>query len=654
MATTLPNTGAVIPAMTEPADQAVNNAAFAAIDTAVGARLAEKGEETLLNAITMPNLRVGSLLMTKGFYSLGDGGGASYSVHELTGTEEWVNSGLGFELNSNGEIKAGTKKLKYVIQNGLINIKHFGAKGDYDADTQNGTNNTIILQKIFDFAYVAPIDTSVVRYDCPTVLFPSAFGYCVTNTITCKEGVNIDMTSSSLVMLSDTITNKKALVIGQTTKRSFNANYVVDVRRNVVVSTTSEDDCGVEFINPYWCNIYLKGSRNFSVGARMAGDPLGAVYNTVKIGFITGSNIGLDVIGRNGGWGNENLFIGGEFMNGVGNCYGVRIKNDGNLITLSDNNLFIKPSFELNAGVGFEAVPFLIQDAISTKVIAMRLEDANNRTLYAVSFTGNAENSEIEVSAGGDGNWLVDDKSEKKTNFVKMQRRNYVHYGKTIYSTELLSKKACYYDGATSIHVAGLHSIAISSSNIEKAISAITIGTNGLTLPGSRALCRMVDTSKRKKFIIQGDADVQLSYYVRCYDANGNVLLPSVENVYAYAGNSGLFIGTGGTTYWTSLTDSVVITFSEAVKSASIGVGNGINIRGFSISVDDMFSQYVASWAGYEEIQPGSNIATTPPTAGTWEKGKRIFNDNPIVGQPKSWICTASGTPGTWVSEGVL
>jgi hypothetical protein len=36
MATTLPNTGAIIPAMTEPADQAVNNAAFTAIDAAIG------------------------------------------------------------------------------------------------------------------------------------------------------------------------------------------------------------------------------------------------------------------------------------------------------------------------------------------------------------------------------------------------------------------------------------------------------------------------------------------------------------------------------------------------------------------------------------------------------------------------------------------
>ena len=50
MATTLPNTGAVIPAMTEPADQAVNNAAFTAIDAAVGAHLAEMTTQLNLKA----------------------------------------------------------------------------------------------------------------------------------------------------------------------------------------------------------------------------------------------------------------------------------------------------------------------------------------------------------------------------------------------------------------------------------------------------------------------------------------------------------------------------------------------------------------------------------------------------------------------------
>lgn len=37
-----------------------------------------------------------------------------------------------------------------------------------------------------------------------------------------------------------------------------------------------------------------------------------------------------------------------------------------------------------------------------------------------------------------------------------------------------------------------------------------------------------------------------------------------------------------------------------------------------------------------------------------WCKGSRIFNSSPTVGNPKGWICTVSGAPGTWVSEGNL
>ena len=42
------------------------------------------------------------------------------------------------------------------------------------------------------------------------------------------------------------------------------------------------------------------------------------------------------------------------------------------------------------------------------------------------------------------------------------------------------------------------------------------------------------------------------------------------------------------------------------------------------------------------------------PTVGTWAVGDRCIRRTPVVGQPKSWACTVSGTPGTWVSEGNL
>lgn len=46
--------------------------------------------------------------------------------------------------------------------------------------------------------------------------------------------------------------------------------------------------------------------------------------------------------------------------------------------------------------------------------------------------------------------------------------------------------------------------------------------------------------------------------------------------------------------------------------------------------------------------------ATAAPVNGTWAAGDRAINSAPAIGQPKSWVCTVAGTPGTWVSEGNL
>lgn len=42
------------------------------------------------------------------------------------------------------------------------------------------------------------------------------------------------------------------------------------------------------------------------------------------------------------------------------------------------------------------------------------------------------------------------------------------------------------------------------------------------------------------------------------------------------------------------------------------------------------------------------------PVSGAWYRGDRVINSTPTVGQPKTWVCTVSGSPGTWVSEGNL
>lgn len=56
----------------------------------------------------------------------------------------------------------------------------------------------------------------------------------------------------------------------------------------------------------------------------------------------------------------------------------------------------------------------------------------------------------------------------------------------------------------------------------------------------------------------------------------------------------------------------------------------------------------------YGALGRAITYGTAAPVAGTWAVGDRVYNQSPSIGQPKSWVCTVAGTPGTWVSEGNL
>ena len=52
-------------------------------------------------------------------------------------------------------------------------------------------------------------------------------------------------------------------------------------------------------------------------------------------------------------------------------------------------------------------------------------------------------------------------------------------------------------------------------------------------------------------------------------------------------------------------------------------------------------------------VQAATNAATAPPTAGEYVQGDYIRNSTPTAsGSPEvvvlGWVCTVSGTPGTW------
>lgn len=79
----------------------------------------------------------------------------------------------------------------------------------------------------------------------------------------------------------------------------------------------------------------------------------------------------------------------------------------------------------------------------------------------------------------------------------------------------------------------------------------------------------------------------------------------------------------------------------------------------FGISLNNTQNVKVSRLRVYKGDLRPSTINTVAygsaaPTTLLWERGDRVINSAPTVGQPKSWVCTVAGTPGTWVSEGNL
>ena len=53
-------------------------------------------------------------------------------------------------------------------------------------------------------------------------------------------------------------------------------------------------------------------------------------------------------------------------------------------------------------------------------------------------------------------------------------------------------------------------------------------------------------------------------------------------------------------------------------------------------------------------IWNGHYHASAAPTDGAWLKGTKIYNVAPAAGGFEGWVCTASGTPGTWKTYGAI
>lgn len=69
---------------------------------------------------------------------------------------------------------------------------------------------------------------------------------------------------------------------------------------------------------------------------------------------------------------------------------------------------------------------------------------------------------------------------------------------------------------------------------------------------------------------------------------------------------------------------------------------------------DKVIVRYFTGTATINQVVNKILSGTAIPTTGTYNVGDRIYKTTPVVGECEGWICTANGTPGTWVEFGIV
>jgi len=540
-----------------------------------------------------------------------------------------------------------------------VDVREHGAVGDGSADDTQAIRAAVQEAGTLDRA---------------RILFPPAFGYLTTATITVPVGIELRMMAPLLFAGDD---SSAALVIGEVDAANVDVAHVLRVAKQATSSWQDERSVGIVLHNANASRIAVHQASGFTVGLQCVGSGAGFAYNQIHLGSILNNKVGVELTnfdpGTGIGWCNENVFFDGRFSAwsdvhpGVSR-YGVRITSADGTYTGNNNNLFVKPSFELNAQVASpgEALPVLIEHGRLNRFESCR-DESNSETFARVLNDSTA--NEFDT---GYGVPLVEDASRyPASRATDRARRLATEPGTVVFRSGPLALRAGPYD-ATRIHVPGVHLAASGSAGVSTAIDLVSIESDHLRIPGSRAVGVFVDTSRKKRFVVRraavlddrgtadptDDVDHGGRLRIRCYDAQGAVLQDAgTPLVRGLSSATPYWSASFGGTYTQGADSSADRYFhvDDAVESVAVLLGGGTHdllLESFSVSSVDAGD--ALAWPGYEEGIPGSNRALTAPTTGAWEQGRIVFNDDPDPGEDLGWVCTQGGSPGTWTSIGTI
>lgn len=539
----------------------------------------------------------------------------------------------------------------------VFNVRDYGAVGNYTSGT-SGTNDTAAINAALSAA-AAAVTASTTIPNGARVIFPWTLGngYKTTAAITVPAGVELDMRAPIVYTGSSGVT---ALTVGQSTAQRMQRHRIM-VRRYTFTDWSDEADRGVVIRNFYSSTFEIVQADNFTIGLTCIGDTSnGFSYNDVHLGQLLDNKIAVDCTNDSGGWCNENDFYGGRFVvssstNTSTDRVGVRSTSRATTKYYNNANVFHKPSFEIKGaaitGVGTCA---LMEYATAHSFLKARHESNSPGVLVQQN---NSHSNEINFTysdLGANAPVLVNNSASSSGRVRQQYRAMTEDAMRVVHKVNAMHKRACYYDGSTSVNIPGLTVGTSGTGNTDaRAASSITIAADYVEIPTSRFAGFYMSTRNLKRFAMFRDCETGFGgrFIVRCYDSAGSVISTGTPVVTSkIADNPTYTTSYGGV--WRLGADSVEpydFQVSSSVDYVFVGVvGGTAACRIRSLTVASLDPVDTSTWLAF--FDNNENYATAVPTAGTWAVGRKLNNAAPSSGNPAFWTCSVAGTPGTWVA----
>jgi len=622
----------------------------------------------------------------------------------------WYFDGIGVLAEDNTGtilITADLKRFKRVFE-GALNVKWFGAKGDYDSLTNIGTDDTLAVQKALDAGGVINVPKGTYKINPIDPNYPNSF---FNGGLKMKNHSSLYFLDGAILTMAPTDKIAYTLInLTNTTNVSiYNANIIGDVDSHI--GSTGEDGYGIyiqDAINPrlYNCIVSKCWGDGYYFGSNGLGVLGGLLSNCIA---DDNRRQGLSIVSWVHG-----LVIGGEFKN-TGKTkltapgFGIDIEPNGKGYDQIDVTLLgIRTSS--NARGGLQIVPGLlttdsyVRPIFNVKVLGYdSLGDGNsgalrfsyppldavgvrpNERIYGKILTQgvtirNSVGRSVDFSrwVPGSPEVQIDDLTIINANESGSTATNEQQCGVVIYIDPAQANLQ------SSTGKITLNNLTVIDTREEPKMlvpiwancgpgqSIDDLVINDLYSSGQKSISNgftVITRTKRSKlkYNIAPIKDFNSSLVLFSGSYAGYSLAASVSNVFTLP----LAEISVGLEYKFENRYGVALSIKtnsadQILNYTAIG-SNGLVLR----DINDSITLRSVGPNTWEVVHKSGKIApigflsgflskgivlyaNSAPTTGTWSVADEVSNYTPSNSSVKGWICVAAGNPGTWIPYGVI